>query len=81
LNTWTHLAVTYDGFSLKLYINGTLAATRTVRGPIAASTDALHIGGTSALSAWFSGLIDEVRIYNRALAPAAIVADMTTPVG
>ena len=51
------------------------------RAPIRASTGVLRIGGDSIWSdEWFSGLIDEVRLYNRALTAAEIQADMTKPV-
>jgi hypothetical protein len=47
-------------------------------GPIATSSDPLRIGGNSVWSEWFSGLIDEVRIYNRALSQGEIQTDMNT---
>jgi hypothetical protein len=77
LNTWTHLAATYDGSTLRLYVNGVQAASRAVTGSIRASTGVLRIGGDSSWSdEWFSGLIDEVRLYNRALSATEIQADM-----
>lgn len=63
---WTHLAVTYDNATLKLYKNGTLLTTTTVSGYLEASTYALLIGATEFGEYW-DGLIDEVRIYNFAL--------------
>jgi chitodextrinase len=80
-NTWTHLAVTYDGAKLQLYINGSLAATRTQTGNIATSTNPLQIGGDSIYGQYFAGLIDEVRVYNTALTASQIQTDMTTPIG
>jgi hypothetical protein len=81
LDTWTHLAATYDGANLRLYVNGVQAASKAVTGSIRASTGALRIGGNSIWSdEWFSGLIDEARLYNRALTAAEIQADMTKPV-
>ena len=41
----------------------------------------LRIGGNAVWGEYFSGLIDEVRIYNRALTAAEIQADMNTPIG
>jgi hypothetical protein len=81
LNAWSHLAATFDGSSLRLYVNGALAGTTAVSGTIPASTDALRIGGNSVWPEWFSGLIDDVRVYDRALTPSEIQADMATPVG
>jgi hypothetical protein len=81
LDAWTHLAATYDGANLRLYVNGVQAASRAVTGSIRASTGVLRIGGNSIWSdEWFSGLIDEARLYNRALTAAEIQADMTKPV-
>ena len=40
----------------------------------------LWIGGNRPYGEYFQGLIDEVRIYNRALTAAEIQADMNTPV-
>ena len=79
LNAWTHLATTYDGAIQRLYVNGTPVATRAHRGSITTSTGALRIGGNSVWGEYFSGLIDEVRVYNHALTQAQIQADMNTP--
>ena len=54
---------------------------RAPRGSIATSTGALRIGGNTIWPEWFAGLIDEVRIYNRALSTTEIQADMNTRVG
>jgi Concanavalin A-like lectin/glucanases superfamily len=81
LNTWTHLAATYTGATLTLYVNGIQAASLAVGGSIATSTGALRIGGNNVWPEWFSGVIDEVRIYNRALSQAEIQSDMNLGVG
>jgi hypothetical protein len=46
INTWTHLAVTYDETFLTLYKNGVAAATATVSGTLSPSTGTLQIGGS-----------------------------------
>jgi hypothetical protein len=80
-STWTHLAVTYDGASMRMYVNGVLVRTTARTGTILAEDGPLHIGGNQVWGGeWFSGLIDEVRIYNRALSAAEIASDMTTPI-
>ncbi|TMR92174.1 LamG domain-containing protein, partial [Nonomuraea basaltis] len=43
-------------------------------------TSPLRIGGNSGSGEYFSGLIDEVRVYNKALTAAQITTDMNTPV-
>src|SRR4029079_5541361 len=80
LNTWTHLATTYDGSALRLYVNGTQVATLAATGSIVTSTGALKLGGHALWGEWYSGLIDELRVYNRALTPTEIQGDMTRPV-
>jgi hypothetical protein len=81
LNAWSHIAVTYDGSALRLYVNGALAATTAVTGTIPVSNGVLRMGGNSVWGEWFGGLIDDARIYNRALSAGEIATDMSTPVG
>ena len=80
LSTWTHLAVTYDGTALRMYVNGSLSGTTALSGPIATSASALRVGGNAVWGEYFKGSIDEVRIYNRALSASEIQADMGTAV-
>ncbi|HZY87194.1 MAG TPA: LamG-like jellyroll fold domain-containing protein, partial [Gemmataceae bacterium] len=79
LKTWTFLAATYDGNTLRTYVNGVLVGTAAVGGAVTATPDPLRIGGDAA-GEMFTGLIDNVRIYNTALTQSAIQADMNTPV-
>jgi hypothetical protein len=78
--SWTHLAATFDGSTQRLYLNGAQVATRASAGSILTSTSALKIGGNSIWGEWFSGLIDEVRIYSRVLSATEIQADMNTSI-
>ena len=48
-NTWSYLTETYDGSTLKLYVNGTQVASVAHTGAIATSTNALQIGGDTHL--------------------------------
>jgi hypothetical protein len=77
-STWTHLAMTYDGTTLKIYVNGTLATSTPQSGTMTTSTNALQIGGDTTYGQYFKGLIDEVRVYNIVLTPAQIQSDMAT---
>jgi hypothetical protein len=81
LNTWTHLAVTFGAGTLRLYVNGVLAGSRAVSGALRTSADPLTIGGNGVWAEWFTGLIDEVRIYNRALTQAEIQAGISQTLG
>ena len=79
-HAWTHLATTYDGAMLRLFVNGIQVASQPATGPLVLSTSPLEIGGSLVDGGAFTGLIDEVRIYNTALTAAQIQTDMTTPV-
>jgi hypothetical protein len=79
LNTWTFLAATYDGATMKLYVNGALVASKAKSGTIKTTVDQLHIGGDWA-GEMFTGLIDNVRVYNRALSATELQNDMNTPI-
>src|SRR5206468_2316498 len=77
---WTHLAASYDGTTLRLYVNGAQVSQSAVSGSIAASSSPLRIGGNAIWGEYFTGLIDEVRVYNRALSAAELQNDMNTSV-
>ena len=79
VNAWTHLALTYDGANLRLYVNGSQAATRAAAGAIQATANPLWIGGNQPYGEYFRGLIDEARVYNRALTQTEIQNDMNAP--
>jgi hypothetical protein len=79
--SWQHVAITHDGTTTRAYLNGTqLGTSRTVT--YGAVSAALQIGawpaGGSASDDFFSGTVDEVRIYNRALTQPQVAADMAT---
>jgi hypothetical protein len=80
VNTWTHLAATYDGTTTRLYVNGTQVSSQAQTGAFVTSTNPLQIGGDSLYGQFFHGTIDEVRIYNMALTAAQIQTDMNTPI-
>ena len=74
VNTWTYLAFTYDGVSLRLYVNGSLGVKPGSQGGlIATSTNPLQIGGDSIFGQYFAGTIDEIRVYNHALSQLQIL--------
>jgi hypothetical protein len=71
---WHHLAMTYDGATLKIYCDGAPAGTKPVNRKRRPASGPLAIGrrvdgyGPSQ----FRGLIDEVRVYNRALSASEV---------
>ncbi|KPA18118.1 hypothetical protein MHK_001664, partial [Candidatus Magnetomorum sp. HK-1] len=64
-NTWYHLAATYDGETLNAYKNGVLITSNTSpSGTPNYDTVSLKIAGHPVLANYFSGTMDEIRIWN-----------------
>ena len=76
LNTWTHIAVTWDGSVAQFYKNGwPVGSPHSIVGPISGSTSDLYIGGNTAdliNSKFWQGKIDEVAVWGAALTPSQI---------
>ena len=75
-----YLVETFDGSTLRFYVNGAQVSSVARTGALMTSSNPLQIGSDSIYGQYFNGLIDEVRIYNTALSAAQIQTDMTTPV-
>ncbi|PZX16163.1 GLUG motif-containing protein [Breznakibacter xylanolyticus] len=79
INTWTHLAATYNGGTVKLYINGAEAATAAATS-YAPGTSNLFIGRRpDNEEKRFAGRIDEVRIWNVVRTQTEIAAAKDNP--
>jgi hypothetical protein len=87
---WTHILCQKSGSSLQMYVNGALHASTTnallvnTMSPFTASaridnTDTLKIGGYNSAAANLYGVVDEVRVYNKALSNTEVgyLADIT----
>lgn len=84
VNTWTHLATTYDGTRLAIWVDGTQVAGRAVSGTTCSNDEPLAVGAKNApakdlLQAFFDGDLDDVRIYNRALSAPKIASLAKAP--
>ena len=79
-NQFRHLACTWNGTTLSLYINAVLNASTAQTVIPAGNTAPLTIGRFGGNSDFTAGIIDEIRVYNRALAQAEIQFDMNTPI-
>ena len=55
VNAWTYVALTYDGTTVRLYINGTQVASRAATGAIQTTNSPLWIGGNSPYGEYFQG--------------------------
>lgn len=76
-NTWTHVAATYNGVKLTIYIGGVRSGSLVVQGSTCVNNEPLAIGAKNApskgiLEAFWDGQLDEVRIYSRALRASGI---------
>ena len=80
LNTWSHLAMTWDGTTQRLFVGGVQVATRTLTGTLPNSTLPLRFGGNNIWAEWFAGRLDEIRVYDRALTQAELQTDMNTAI-
>ena len=68
LGQWVHVAATYDGQTMRLTMNGKLCGSLDRGGRINSTTSHLCLGSYDIKhKAFFSGLLDEVRVYPRAL--------------
>jgi hypothetical protein len=66
-NRWYHIAGTFDGTSIRVYLDGELKGTTVVGGPIDDGANLpLRIGSDDA-AGFFNGAMDEVQIWNRPL--------------
>lgn len=81
LNTdqWYHVAATWDGTQVKIYVDGTLETTQSRTGTISTDTRLVYLGGRNGTDL-FDGRLDDVRLYNRALSPEEITAMQAPPV-
>jgi len=71
---WHHVAGTFDGNQLRLYVDGSLAGSMDYTGAIALTTFPVNIGRNSQnTDRLYEGAIDEVRIFNRALSEGEIL--------
>lgn len=82
LDQWQHVAATYDGATIRVYVDGVQVAEAARAFALAGSTARLWAGSSqNNPSRTFPGGIDEVRVWRVARSAEAIRATMTTPLG
>lgn len=94
LGTWTHLAITWSGSDgLRLYVAGALVASGAPASPSERRRDApaapvrLFVGGDNDAACWtksiepgsWNGVVDDLRVFDYALAPDRVSADSRAP--
>jgi hypothetical protein len=71
--SWYHFAATYDGATMRIYVNGVLEASTPSALSIPNTTYPLRLGSTDpAPTNRFAGRLDEIAIYNVALSAAEV---------
>jgi hypothetical protein len=78
---WTHVAFTYDGSTVKGYLDGAERLSEADESSLVPRGHSLRFGVDGAYQQFFNGSLDDLRIYSRALTPAEIRSVMQTPVG
>ena len=71
---WYHLTGVYDGTQLKIYVNGVLEGSKAETRALTQRTSSVRIGAGGSVTQPLKGLVDDVRIYNRALSDSQISA-------
>jgi CubicO group peptidase (beta-lactamase class C family) len=74
LNQWQHVAGTFNGSTLAIYLDGALVASASRSGSINRGTTPLTIGNQKSLTRPFDGAIDDPGVWNRALSPTEVAA-------
>jgi hypothetical protein len=69
---WVHIAGVYDGTAVRIYINGVGQGSAVQSGNILGFNQPLYIGAHGLPGEFAKGVIDEVRIYSRAMSPTQV---------
>jgi prepilin-type N-terminal cleavage/methylation domain-containing protein len=69
VSTWNHLVITFDNQQAYIYLNGVQTSSST--GAYVAGSNPIRLG--YPVSEWFSGLLDDIRYYNRVLSATEIL--------
>lgn len=72
--TWQHAAVTFDGGTILLYLNGSEVGSGSFSGDVQAGSEPLELGRRQDGISYLAGDMDDARIYERALSPPEIEA-------
>ena len=69
---WYHLTGVYDGTQLKIYVNGVRDGSKAETRALTQRTSSVRIGVGGTVNEPLKGIVDDVRIYNRALSDTEI---------
>lgn len=77
-DAWMHVAVTYDGDSLRCYLNGVPDGALQITGELDWGPEPLFIGCATGFTC-FTGMMDEVRVFSTVRTPAEVLVDAQLP--
>jgi hypothetical protein len=77
---WSHLAFTWDGANIRLWVNAVNVATTAAAGSLSPTTLPLQICGSTIFGEFGHIRVDDLRIYGRPLSQTELAADMNRPV-
>ena len=71
---WHHVMVTYDGFTLTYYVDGSKVKSQAVSGSVVKLSSDIYVGSDSAGENGLDGSVSRVRIYNKVKTPAQVTS-------
>ena len=78
-DTWHFMAGTWDGTTIKLYIDGEISKESECKGKLIPNDDPVFIGSRGGTQRFVNGALDEIKMYNYALTEDELRADMENP--
>jgi len=78
LNQWSHLAVVFNGSQAQFYVNGALVSSKSLNVNLTARGGQMRLGADADTQQFYKGILDNVRIYNRALTSSEVQGDMNS---
>lgn len=75
-NIWQHVVLSYDGIDVKMYLNSEKTYEQAHGGTANYESVDLNIGSATGPQQFFDGLLNDVRIYNRA-PPSGVISEIS----
>lgn len=80
IGTWSHIAITFNGTTISLYLNGTFYTSSSFSGTLGTG-DRIAIAGSDPVNSYDSEVtVDDVRVFSTALTATEVSTAMSTPV-
>jgi hypothetical protein len=81
-SVWAHYVATFDGSTVALFVDGTLASMKSIAAPIVARSGPFVVARAANEAArFFTGAMDEIAVYGRVLGPGRIAAHFEIAMG